>query len=80
MRHDKGLGVGGGGGDRENDIHCNPLGSPRTPLGGLNRESMESNFDASQFARFKTFRDSRNSRLLHLVVKGVISPSELSSN
>ena len=80
MRHDKGLGVGGGGGGRENDIHCNPLGSPRTPLGELNRERMESNFDASQFARFKTFRDSRNSRLLHLVVKGVISPSELCSN
>ena len=72
VRHDKGLGVGGGG--------TGKMTYTAIPLGGLNRESMESNFDASQFARFKTFRDSRNSRLLHLVVKGVISPSELSSN
>ena len=29
--------------DGKIDIHCNPLGSPLTPLVGLNRESMESN-------------------------------------
>ena len=32
-----------GWGDGKIDIHCNPLGSPLTPLVGLNRESMESN-------------------------------------
>ena len=31
------------GGNRKIDIHGNPLGSPLTPLVGLNRESMESN-------------------------------------
>ena len=37
LRDDKGWG------DGKIDIHCNPLGSPLTPLVGLNRESMESN-------------------------------------
>ena len=32
-----------GWGDGKIDIHCNPPGSPLTPLVGLNRESMESN-------------------------------------
>ena len=54
LRHDKGWG------DRENQVHFNPLGSPRTPLVGLNRGSMESNFDVSQVTRFKTWqRQSR---------------------
>ena len=30
-------------GDGTIDVHCDPLGSPLTPLVGLNRESMESN-------------------------------------
>ena len=38
LRHDKGWGTG------ENDVQCNPLGFPGTPLVGINRESMESNF------------------------------------
>ena len=42
------------GGDRENGVPYNPLGSPGTPLVGLNQESMESNFDTSQVTRFKT--------------------------
>ena len=29
-------------GDGKIDVHCNLLGSPLTPLVGLNRESMES--------------------------------------
>ena len=37
LRDDKGPG------DGKIDIHCSPLGSPLTPLVGLNRESMESN-------------------------------------
>ena len=44
----------GGGGDRENEVHRNPLGSPRTPSVKLSRESIESKFDASQVNRFKT--------------------------
>ena len=55
LRHDKGWG------DRENQVHCNPLGSPGTPLVGVNRGSMESNFDASHVTRFKTWqRQSRH--------------------
>ena len=50
MHDDKGWGVG------EFDMHCDPLGSPGTPLVGLNRESMESNFDISQVTRFKNWR------------------------
>ena len=42
-----------GRGKGENDLHSNPLSSPGTPSVGLNRESMESNFDASQVTRFK---------------------------
>ena len=30
-------------GDGTIDVHCDPLGSPLTPLVGLNREGMESN-------------------------------------
>ena len=51
------------GGDRENEVHCNPLGSPRTPLVGLNLERMESNFDASQVTRLKIWR--RQSQHMH---------------
>ena len=53
MRDDKGWG------DGKFDMHCNPLGSPGTPLVGLNRESMESNFadfDISEVTRFKNWR------------------------
>ena len=48
------------GGKGENDLHCNPLRlrSPGSPLLGLNRESMESNFDASQVTRFKTWGEA----------------------
>ena len=42
----------------ENDLHSNPLSSPGTPSVGLNRESMESNFDASQVTRFKTWGEA----------------------
>ena len=52
LRHDKGWGKG------ENDLHSNPLSSPGTPSVGLNRESMESNFDASQATRFKTWGEA----------------------
>ena len=38
LRDDKGWGMG----DGEFDVHCDPLGSPGTPLVGLVRESMES--------------------------------------
>ena len=48
--HDKGWG------DKENEVHCSPPGSPGTPLVGLNQESMESNFDISQVTRFKTWQ------------------------
>ena len=48
--HDKGWG------DKENEVHCSLLGSPGTPLVGLNQESMESNFDISQVTRFKTWQ------------------------
>ena len=50
MHDDKGWGVG------EFDMHCDPLGSSGTPLVGLNRESMESNFDISEVTRFKNWR------------------------
>ena len=46
------------GGKEENHLHCNPLRSPGTPLVGLNRESMVSNFDASQVTRFKTWGEA----------------------
>ena len=46
------------GGKGENDLHCNPLRSSGTPLVGLNRESMESNFDVSQFTRYKTWGEA----------------------
>ena len=48
MRDDKGLGDG--------NLTCTAIlfGSPAgTPLVGLNRESMESNFDISEVTRFK---------------------------
>ena len=45
-------------GKGENDLHSNPLSSPGTPSVGLNRESMESNFDASQATRFKTWGEA----------------------
>ena len=45
-----------GEGDGEFDVHCDPLGSPGTPLVGFNRQSMESNFDTSQVTRFKNWR------------------------
>ena len=48
--HDKGWG------DKETEVHCSLLGSPGTPLVGLNQESMESNFDISQVTRFKTWQ------------------------
>ena len=76
LRHDK-----AGWGDRENGVHYNPLRSPRTPWVGLNQESMGSNLDASQVTTFlKLGDDSRNTQLLHLVVKEVLCPSQLRSN
>ena len=42
-------------GDRENEVHCNPPGSPGTALVRLNQGSMESNFDASQVTSFKVW-------------------------
>ena len=45
-------------GKGENDLHSNPLSSPGTPSVGLNRESMESNFEASQVTRFKTWGEA----------------------
>ena len=45
----------GGGGEGENNLHCNPLRSPGTPLVGLNRESMESTLT---HLRFKTWGEA----------------------
>ena len=50
MRDDKGWGDG--------NLTCTAIlfGSPGTPLVGLNRESMESNFDVSEVTGFKNWR------------------------
>ena len=48
LRNEKGWGNG------EFDVHCVPLGSPLTPLVGLNRESMESNWTHLRFQGLKT--------------------------
>ena len=68
LRHDKGLG------DRENQVHCNPLGSPGTPLVGLHRGSMESNFDASQVPRLKTWQPQSRHATSALKRKGSYLP------
>ena len=67
-------------GGQGNDVHCNPLGSPGTSLVGLNLENMESNLTHLRLPGLKFGDDSRNTRLLHLVAKEVICPSELRSN
>ena len=65
--------MGGGGVDRENEAHCNPLGSPRTPLVKPNRESTELTFDASQVTRFKTWQQQSQHTTPALWRKGTIS-------
>ena len=60
MRDDKGWGDG--------NLTCTAIlfGSPGTPLVGLNRESMESNFDISEVTRFKIGDEQHTP--LHLIV------------
>ena len=71
LRHDKAA-----WGDRENGVHCNSLRSPGTPLVGLNQETLTH----LRLPGLKLGDDSRNTQLLHLVVKEVLCPSELRSN
>ena len=54
-------------GDGKIDVHCNPLGSPKTPLAGLNGKSMESNLTHLKLPGLK-ISDGRNTRLMHLFV------------
>ena len=60
MRDDKGWGDG--------NLTCTAIlfGSPGTPLVGLNRESMVSNFDISEVTRFKIGDEQHTP--LHLIV------------
>ena len=76
LRHD----MDGGGGDRENGGHYNPPRSPGTPLVGLTKKAWDQTLTHLRLPGLKLGDDSRNTQLLHLVVKEVLCPSELRSN
>ena len=56
--HDKGWG------DKENEVHCSLLGSPGTPLVGLNQEAWNQTLTYLRLPGLKLGNDSHNTRLL----------------
>ena len=59
-----------GWGDGEFDQHCDPLGSPGTPLVGPVRGSMESNLTHHRLPGLNI--GDGNTRLMHLVVNALL--------
>ena len=65
---------GGGGRDRENGGHYNPPRSPGTPFVGLTKKAWDQTLTHLRLPGLKLGDDSRNTQLLHLIVKEVLCP------